>query len=237
MSIQGFKRAVGRVPGRVPFAKYRPETPKPLDPGALYHYWHPERDGVEACPTDFARELAHIHADLRICRPPMGAPCVSHPWLVWMRQPRIQHHLSPGWQLLFAWQERTEPEGKIVLRPLPLDGRIFANLYRISVMHFGSARAYFDSIVKEIAAGKARVAKADHAYRHDRIKDFFQSTKIKNIGKGNKFALHHDGTVVPGRGEQNWLADQGTRNMPGEVARDVQQRMRISASKTRRGRG
>ena len=41
----------------------------------------------------------------------------------------------------------------------------------------------------------------------DRAKDYRQFTAIKNIGKGHKFALHHDGTLIPSRGEMSWQKD------------------------------
>lgn len=209
-----------RLPGRgqamtAPVAKIAP-----LPAEAMYHFWYPGREGVERCPADFATELTAFHPDLTIVRPPMRAPTPTHPWLVWYRKPSVTYWLSPGWVLLFAWQLR---DGT----PLPLDNRIFANLYRISAMTFGNGVKYFDSIVATLKAEKAAREQADENYRHDRSADYFEYTKIKSSGKGNKFALHHDGTIVPGRGERNWLADRGDRAMPGEVAAEAQQKRAI----------
>lgn len=206
-------------------------TPKALPPEALYHYWYPGREGIEPCPTDFAVRLAEVHADLAIVKPPPQAPTPTRPWLVWYRKPAVTYWLSPGWLLLFAWQTR---DGE----PLPLDNRVFANLYRISAREFGSGVRYFDHIVAQMAAEKAAREKADTAYRHDRSDDYFEYTKIKSSGRGNKFALHHDGTILPGRGEANWLADRGLASMPGEVAAEARAKQETTRARAsaRRGR-
>src|SRR5262245_8698120 len=134
MNLRSFQQAMGRAPMRVPYARLQPATPTPLPPEALYHFWHPEREGVEPCPDWFVDRLASVHRDLRVVRPPANAPLASHAWLVWFKQPRITHWLSPGWQLLFVWQQREEIDGQTRLTPLPLDERVLANLYGISAM-------------------------------------------------------------------------------------------------------
>ena len=37
------------------------------------------------------------------------------------------------------------------------------------------------------------------------------------IGQGNKFALHHDGTIVPSRGEVNWTQERSRWQVPGHI--------------------
>lgn len=231
---QAFRQIVGRDPGAVPFGKLQPATPKALPPEALYHFWHPDRDGVEPCPKAFDRRLKDVHADLAICRPPTNAPTASRAWIIWYRVPRITHHLCPGWQLLFVWQAKDESNpAKVVCEPLPLDERVFANLMRVSAKQFGSAVKYFDSVVATMRADKERRTKADTDYRQDRTKDYWQSTKIKNIGAGSKFARHHDGSVVESRGGVNWNADRGDRDMPADVAKARKNRTRISRAQLR----
>lgn len=210
---RAFRDAVGRDPRRLGEIKVQVQSKGALDSAALYQYWHPERTGAEACPASFAAQIASVHPDLAICRPPGRAPVQSRPWLVWYRKASVTHALCPGWTLLFCWQTQERV-------PLPLDNRIFANLYRISAHTFGSAVAYFQSIVSEMERGKASEAKAQEAYRHDRAHDFFQATKIKNIGRGNKFALHHDGTIIPSRGEANWTAERMGSLLPGSVLKE-----------------
>lgn len=209
-----FRRALGRSPQRIPYGRATFDAPKPLDAAVLYHYWHPDRDGVEPCPKDFATRLAEMHRDLAICRPPGQAPCVSRPWLVWYRKPSITHWLSPGWLLLFAWQTQT-------LEPLPLDNRVFANLYTISATAFGSASAYFESVVNTLREDKARIKAKDKDNTDAQKREFMQSRKIKNIGRGNKFALHHDGGIVPSKGEANWSRERERHQMPEKLAKKV----------------
>lgn len=228
---QAFRSIVGREPGAVPFARLQPATPKPLPRESLYHYWYPAREGVEPAPRWFADRLTDLHKDLACCRPPANAPTPSHAWLVWYKVDRVTHPLCPGWSLLFVWQDRSEDlKGAIVLTPLPLDERVFANLYRISARKFGSGVKYFESVVKTMRDDKARRDAANQQYRDDRRKDYWQATKIKNIGAGSKFARHHDGTVVPSRAEANWLRERGDKDMPESVTKPRRERQRKSLS-------
>lgn len=231
-ATDAFRRQMGRNPQRLPLAHGIPiRTPKPLEQAALYHYWHPDRDGVESCPTHFATRLADFHRDLAICRPPGQAPTISRPWLVWYRKSSVTHHLSPGWVLLFCWQT-PPPE----LTPLPLDERVFANLYTISAQAFGGAVNYFESVVAKMKADKVRIQDIDRANMEDRKRDFMQSRKIKNIGRGNKFAMHHDGSVVPSRGEANWQRERELSALPKEHAdRLKDRRARLQSARKQLG--
>lgn len=203
------------------------QAPTALDPGALVHYWYPGRDGVETITQhhkDFAQRLADTSRELMLVRPPAGAPMPSHPWLMWMRKPAVKHPLCPGWLLLFVWQDVNKV-------PLPLDDRIFANLYRISAGAFGGAEKYFDSVCKTIIADKARAAKQDKDNTDAKRKEVFASRKISTAGRGNKFALHHDGTILPSRSEMNWVRENEMRRMPGEQAKALRERL---AKRTRK---
>lgn len=226
MNPQAFQRALGRLPQRKEFARFIPEAPKPLPREALMHYWYPGRDGVEWAPGRVQHKLEKIHRDLAIVRPPANAPVASRAWAVWYRKPEVTHPLSPGWMLFFVWQERrnvyTEDKGQVTtLVPLSLDDpRLFANIYRFSVFgDFKSARAHFENVVSQMRAEKDARTKADTDRRHDLAKEYWESTKIKNIGSGSKFARHHDGSVIPSRGDAAWDAERGTRDQPGVVTR------------------
>lgn len=227
MNLRAFEQQMGRRPRRVPYASYVPATPPPMPAEAMMHFWHPDREGVEPAPGHVREELARIHTDLALCRPPANAPVASRAWAVWYRKPEITYWLSPGWMLFFVWQSRDDVDGKTVLTPLPLDSRLYANIYRFSALgqsEFSNAKGYFESVVQGMQREKAAQAKADEQYRHDHAHDFWQSTKIKNIGHGSKFAAHHDGSVVPSRGDIARMLDRGDRDMPGSVQRAERER-------------
>lgn len=206
---------VGRGGNRIPVEAQR--TAKAMDIAAIDHYWHPDRDGVERCPESVQRDL-DIMTDGRvvIVRPPAGAPLVQpHAWLVWLRKPSVTHWISPGWLLLIDWRLKGVP--------MELDARLYSYLYSVSVTQHGSAKAYFDKCVSEMERDKAAKEKFHTDDMHDRTKDYFDFTKIKSIGKGNKFALH-EATSVPSRGTQNWLAENRRRMIPESMRRDEDQR-------------
>lgn len=226
MNPQAFQRAMGRAPQRVPFAKMIvPPSPKPLPAEALAHFWYPEREGVEQAPERIRKQLAKIHPDLAMVRPPANAPTPSHAWICWFRKAEVTYWLSPGWFLFFIWQERNETydmdgDGvKTAFKPLSLDDpRLIANIYRFSVFgEFKSAEAHFKNIQSQLIAEKQAQQQADKKRRDDIGHDFFNYRKIKNIGHGSKFATHHDGTIVPSRGQDNRTADRGSRDDPSWV--------------------
>lgn len=228
-AVAGFNRAMGRLPQRVnPFGQAVNTHPKALDAGALYTFWHPDREGVESCPADFQAKLNEIggfdergREKLRCVKPPAGAPIRCHGWLVFVRKPEITHWLSPGWLLVLAWNNGVEPTPK----PLPLDNRILANLYLQSLKggrevfgrDFDSAVQYFDHVVAVMHRDKQKQEAANAQYNKDRQRDHWDYTKIKNIGHGSKFALHHDGTVMPTRNEANWVRERQA-DLPSDVA-------------------
>lgn len=215
-----FQRVMGRQPTTLRGGTLPLNLKSALDVGALPHFWYPDRDGVEdvsAVDKAFARRLHDTSADLRMVRPPAGAPIPGRPWLMWYRKSAITYHLCPGWSLLFVWREANGT-------PLPLDDRIFANLYRISAAAFGDAEAYFDSIVKKLKDDKQRSKDQDKANTDAKRREMMASRRISTAGKGNKFALHHDGTIVPSRSEQNWVRENAARSMPGEMAKAARER-------------
>lgn len=227
-TMTGFQQIMGRRPGKVgrvtkPISTYR----KALDPGALYHFWHPDREGVEVASEDVCARLLEIggvddqgRPKLACVKPPTGAPIRCRCWLVFYRKPEITYWLSPGWLLVLAWHNRREP----IPTPLAIDDRLYANLYLQSLKggreiyghDFDTARKYYDHIIMVMERDKARYERERQQYQDDRGHDYWDATKIKNIGHGSKFALHHDGTVFPSRNEQNWLLERG-RYLPKDV--------------------
>ena len=93
-------------------------------------------------------------------------------------------------------------------RYLPLDERVFANLYARQLWRYpGGGKGYFARIEAEIEREKAVKTKDSKADVDAKVREFSDSRQIKNIGAGNKFALHHDGSIIPSRGELNWRRD------------------------------
>lgn len=224
---EAFRRATGRYPRRIPYGTMQVTPRVALPAQALYHFWNPDRDGVEPCPKAFDAKLKALHTDLAMCRPPARAPLKSHPWLCWYRKPEVTHWLSPGWTLLFCWQEPS-------LKPLPLDDRVLANLYTISAFRFGGAVGYFDNIVKTLKAERAASEAIDKDRTDSKRKEMMDFWKVKNIGQGNKSALHGDGSVVPSRGEANWSRELEKTTMPSEWLKERRERGLNRPRKSRR---
>lgn len=168
-----------------------------LDPEVLPHWWHPDRLTVQLAPQRFRDQLHAIHPGLEATKYPLDGT-----WILWSRNPEVTHRLCPGWTLLFLWQDERAT-------PLPLDDRVFYNLYRRDPRRYRNAVQYFDTAQAQLKDAKDKRDAAFDADRDDRVHDFQQYTKIKNIGSGSKSALHHDGTVLPSRGELLWLQQRG----------------------------
>lgn len=167
------------------------------DPEIIPYWWYPGRLGVELAPQDFLDKLVAIHPSLSCTKYPLDGT-----WMLWSRNPEVTHRFCPGWSLLFLWMDEKQ-------KPLPLDSRVFFNLYRRDPRRYRRCVDYFDQINAELKDAKDRREVAMDNDRNDRVHDFQQYTKIKNIGHGSKSALHHDGTVLPSRGELLWLQQRG----------------------------
>ena len=212
MNVGSFKRQMGRRPTRVSPFHTPVVTCKAGDVASMPWYWHPDRAGVELAPESFRTRLADISPLLALCRPPGNAPLVQK-WAMCMRKPSIQSPVCPGWLLLFLWEDA---QGTV----LPLDNRVLANLYMISKARFGSGRKYFEHCVGEMQRDKAAREKTYQSDRAAQQKEFRQSTHISNLGKGNKFARHHDGTLIPSQGQLNWHAQERRKWIPSAVRQD-----------------
>lgn len=222
---QGFRQRTGRGLARVNPASVPIATAtKEWDIGGIDHYWHPDRDGVEHAPEDFQRDLALISPDVKVVRPPAGAPLYfKRAWLVWYRCPRVTYELSPGWLMLVDWRNQ---HGE----PMQLDQRVFSYLYSISAMKFGSGRKYFEFCVAEKKREDDAKERDYTNERRDRQKDYRRFTQVKNIGAGNKFAKHHDGTIFPGPNALAMHLQERRRVIPSAVAKDeAEQRERQRA--------
>ena len=195
-------------------------TERELPEAAIDHYWHPDREGVEQAPESFRLDLRTVDTEdrVRVVRPPAGAPLYyKRAWLLWYRKPTVTHPLSPGWLMLREWRD-------VAGEPLPLDQRVFSYLFSVSARAFGNGKRYWDHCVAEMQREKDAKEKVHRDGNHDRMEDMRQSWKIKNIGAGNKSALHDGPGGAPSRGHANWLAERRSRMIPGDVAKDEARR-------------
>lgn len=220
ISQQMFGRPVGTVAPSTGPITMTPKREKALDRGHLPHFWHPNRDGVEKAPKDFLRRLHAVKPTLMVVRPPAAAP-VRHCWYLWEQRPEVTHPLCPGWFLLLAW----EIDGVA----LPLDEKFFAALWHFDPRNCGGAVKYFDRVIEERDRGRKLERKRYDNERRAVQREFMASRKISSAGHGSKFALHHDGTILPSAGELNWTLERQKRSLPSEMVRaekDEKERMR-----------
>ena len=220
-----FRRSKGG--GNTPFhVKSGLWVPDP-GPEPQFVYSHPNRLGVEKAPDRLLEQVRGIHPTLSVCRPPPSAPVPRNRWLVWAQEPHAQNMFCPGWYLVFVW-EVTSTKAALPLEPFAhLEECIFA----VMAQKVGGQQAYFAKMRDARAAAKAAREAQYHTDRRDRQADLLQARRIKNIGSGSKSPLHHDGTVVPSRGEANWAAETANSRIPGDVLRKkAEQREELRAA-------
>jgi hypothetical protein len=198
----------GSTPYTVPLAATRSDP----GPEQEFIYWYPDRLGIRHAPADL---LATIRRDVHPSLDVTWSP-IHERWLVWNREPRAQNPLCPGWALVFVW-EHPLTRGYLALDPQLLG----FNLYLCMRDKVGTARECFDRVEAQIARTKAARHHADTNSRHDFQRELLRSRRISNIGAGNKFALHHDGTVVPSRGEANWSRERIKWAIPADIQRRI----------------
>jgi hypothetical protein len=105
-------------------------------------------------------------------------------------------------------------------RPLPLNEAFFAALYFCDPRHMGKAVEYFDRVTKETADKKARQWEQFKSDSLDRAREWKDYTKIKNIGPGSRFARHHDGTILPTKGEVSWSLERTRQDESSDLRRE-----------------
>lgn len=216
ISQQLFGRPVGQIASTDESLTVTPDRRPPIDREVLYHFWHPDRLGVEQAPPEFARQLAAVHRDLAVVRPPARAPLPIVCWLLWYRKPTVTHALCPGWWLLLRWAW-----GR---RPLALDEKLLAAIYHFDARQFTNGQQYFNRLMAE---RDRRKQIADKDYRNDRLaqqQEWRRSLQISSAGRGSRFALHHDGTILPSRGELAWTLERAKHALPSEQLREQRDR-------------
>jgi hypothetical protein len=174
--------------------------------------------GIELAPQETLTKLQALHPSLSACRPAAGAPVPRRRWLVWGRDPKVENPFCPGWYLVFVW-EVTQTNAALPLEPFQhLEDCISA----VMVAKVGGRKAYFDKLFKERADLKAAQERGYQDVRQAKQLDFLAARRISTAGRGNRFALHHDGTIVPGQGELNWLRQTAEARMPSDVRKRLQ---------------
>lgn len=204
--------------------------PKVAPRESMEHFWHPNRAGVEHAPADFLAKLQEMNPDLHCCKPPDNAPLAqgkAPSWILWYKRGRISNPICPGWLLLFVWRSDDNV-------PQQLDERVFAVLYKGSALKYGNGAEYFKRAIEEkMRDAKIARERAFDNHRKAKQREIIQSHRITTAGRGNKFAQHHDGTLVPSRGSVNWHAENRRRILPPELiaAEDLaQEQSRAAAS-------
>lgn len=160
--------------------RIRGQVAKPARLGPEYNpwYWNPNRASVRSAPDSFKESLAKMGDELSVTWNP-----INERWQVFSRAPKMNNPICQGWKLLFI---HNGPSGEY----LPLDERVFARLYSASVHEHGSAKQYFNRIQAEM---ERDAEKKDARLRQEAIDiamPYFEHSKIKNIGKGNKFSTY-----------------------------------------------
>ena len=174
--------------------------------------------GVELAPPETLAKLQALHSSLSACRPPANAPVPRRRWLIWGKDPKVENPFCSGWYLVFAW-EVTASKAALPLEPFQhLEDCISA----VMVAKVGGRKAYFDKLSKEQADRKDSKERSFQDVRQAKQRDFIAARRISSAGRGNRFALHHDGTIVPSRSELNWLRETAEARMPSEVRQRLQ---------------
>ena len=206
-----FRRAHGG--GNTPFVVDHAAPPPDPGPEVEFVYWHPDRLGVELAPAATAAKLLTIHTSLAACRPPAKAPVRRSRWLIWARDARATNPFCPGWYLVFVW-EVTKTHAALPLEPF---SHLEECIYAVMAIKVGGQQAYFKKMFAERVAAKQAREATYQDNRQTKQREFLASRRISTAGRGNRFALHHDGTIVPSRGEANWLRERVEQRMPSEV--------------------
>jgi hypothetical protein len=199
----------------IPHNQHKGPTPPPE---VLPWFWHPERDGAQPPPAAFDKRLKEIDKDLSVCFSP-----VHERWLVWARNPRIGRDsskatswLCPGWQLLYIW------EHAITHEYLPLNELVFHNLMLIDAQKYGNAKQYYDKIEASIQRQREDRDKKYNSDRNAQQKDWYQSMQISTAGKGNKFSLNHDGSMIDSPSTAAWRKETAKFRLPSDAIKQTE---------------
>jgi hypothetical protein len=158
---------------------------KRLDPGTSWSFFHPNRVDARLAPPDFRAQVHAIDPNLEVVWHPL-----HERWCVWVKNPRVRHHLCPGWQLLFPVRYG---DGSY----MPLDARTLALIFDRSARKWGNGRQYWDRIQDEIRHDYNARRREHSAVVGQNARDRWDFAQIKVSGcghsSGSKFSTHHSG--------------------------------------------
>lgn len=146
-----------------------------IGPETFHWYWNPNHPAIRFGPDDFRKQIKEIDSAYEITWNP-----IKERWLVFARAPKINHPICTGWKLVFV----VELDGEYV----PLDNRTLDKARDRTVRTWGSWGKYFDHIEDNINAETQRFERAHSDEVRYGAGEYFDYTKIKNIGRGSKFA-------------------------------------------------
>ena len=169
--------------------------------------------GVELAPEAILAKLQAIHPSLSACRPPVKAPVLRSRWLIWARDPKATNSFCPGWYLVFVW-EVTKTREALPLEPF---SHLEDCIYAVMALKVGGHQAYFRKMFAARESAKQAREATYQDVRQAKQRDLLAARRISTAGRGNRFALHHDGTIVPSQAELNWLRETAEARMPADV--------------------
>lgn len=110
-------------------------------------WWHPSRPGVSGGPAWFERKLDEVDSELAVTW-----NAYKGQYQLWAKKPSMSHRLCWGWTYLFPVSTKAlyESDGALVL----------ARLFEASDKRWGSAREYFNAIVREQEKAREQAEKS-----------------------------------------------------------------------------
>lgn len=143
-------------------------------------FWNPNRVGAYQAPSSFMTRVKEVDPDGLV---DIRWNPIRERWGVWAKAPRVQNPICSGWKLLFL----VELEGQFV----PLDERVLVKLWDRSGRRHGNLWEYWLKVEAQIERDRERAASSRTDDVRHAAGEYFDYTKIKNIGSGSKFANNH----------------------------------------------
>ena len=160
--------------------------PIPKGPETSPWYWNPNRVGAREAPAWFQARLREVDPDGLV---DIRWNPVSQRWQAFYRNPKINRQVCSGWQLLFIIEDPTDHTY------MPLDERTLAVLYQASARRWGSGKAYFHAIEREMERDRERTERRQKQEAVDLAMPAFEHSQIsvamRGRSNGSKFSTYH----------------------------------------------